>query len=38
MKRIFDNTQKQGAALVVALTFLVMGSGVSLLHAFTRIA
>ena len=38
MKRIFDSKQKQGAALAVVLVFLVMGSGVSLLHAFAQIA
>lgn len=38
MKRFFDNTQTQGTALAVVLIFLVMGSGVTLLHAFAQIA
>ncbi len=38
MKRIIDSAQKQGAVLAVTLVFLVMGSGVSLFHAFAQIA
>jgi hypothetical protein len=38
MKRILDGARKQGAVLAVTLVFLVFGSGVSLIHAFTRIA
>lgn len=38
MKRFFDSTKTQGTALAVVLIFLVMGSGVSLLHAFAQIA
>lgn len=38
MKRIINTAQTQGAALAVVLVFLVMGSGVSLLHAFAQIA
>ena len=37
MKRNIVRTQSQGAALVAVLVFLVMGSGVSLLHAFAQI-
>ena len=38
MKRIIEAAQKQGAVLTVTLVFLVMGSGVSLFHAFAKIA
>ena len=38
MKHLIDSTKTQGTALAVALVFLVMGSGVSLLHAFAQIA
>ena len=38
MKRIFDRSKTQGITLAVVLIFLVMGSGVSLLHAFTQMA
>ena len=38
MKRIIEAVQKQGAVLAVTLVFLVMGSGVSLFHAFAQIA
>jgi hypothetical protein len=38
MKRILNRTQEQSAALAVTLVLLVMGSGVSLLHAFARMA
>ena len=34
MKRIINSTETQGAALAVALVFLVMGSAASLLLAF----
>ena len=36
MKRLIDSTKTQGTALAVALVFLVIGSGVALLHAFTQ--
>ena len=36
MKRIIEKTQ--GAVLAVTLVFLVMGSGVSLMHAYALIA
>ena len=38
MKHIIESGTTQGAALAVVLIFLVMGSGVSLLHAFAQIA
>ena len=38
MKRIIDRSKTQGTALAVVLRFLVMGSGVSLLHAFVQMA
>ena len=37
MKRTIVRTHPQGAALLAVLVFLVMGSGVSLLHAFAQI-
>jgi hypothetical protein len=37
MKRNIQSAQTQSAALIAALVLLVMGSGVSLLHAFTKI-
>ena len=38
MKRTINSTEKQGAALAVALVFLVMGSAASLLLAFGQIS
>ena len=38
MKRILDRAQKQSAVLAVTLVFLVLGSGVSLMHAFAQMA
>jgi hypothetical protein len=38
MKWNFQAIQTQGAALVAALVFLVIGSGVALVQAFARIA
>ena len=36
MKRNIDRTTTQGATLLAALAFLVIGTGVSLFHAFAR--
>ncbi len=38
MKHFYDRSKTQDAALAMVLIFLVMGSGVSLLHAFAQIA
>ena len=38
MKRIFEITTTQGATLATVLVFLVLGSGVSMLHAFAQMA
>jgi hypothetical protein len=38
MKRFFETAKTQGTALAAVLVFLVMGSGVSLFHAFAQIA
>ena len=38
MKLILDRTKTLDTALALALMFLLLGSVVSLLHAFTRIA
>lgn len=38
MKSIFKQSQTQGTVLAVALIFLVMGSGASLLRAFAQMA
>lgn len=38
MKLIFDRTEPLGATLAFVLAFLLLGSAVSLLLAFTRIA
>lgn len=38
MKCKFEIARTQGAVLAVTLVFLVLGSGVSLLHAYSHIA